>query len=184
MPLKLGGVALLLAVSATAHAQATSKPAAPPSAPSMSAEGKKFLQAWVGQWTSNDATMTSGDQKMQGSLKMNCESVSSGWGTLCRGTFDIKGQPPSAATFLMGWDIATGEGHMFEVADTAEVHDHAGKWVDDKTISLVRNGKSLDGKDETDDCRATWASARELKLACTGTQAGATVWTFTSTCRK
>jgi hypothetical protein len=30
-----------------------------------------------------DDHSTMGDQKMQGSLKMSCESVSSGWGTLC-----------------------------------------------------------------------------------------------------
>ena len=50
--------------------------------------------------------------------------------------------------------------------------------------SLVRQGKVLDGKMEKDACTATWVSASELKLDCTGTQAGATVWTFTSTSRK
>ena len=48
---------------------------------------------------------------------------------------------------------------MFEVADTAEVHDHSGKWTSDKSISLVRQGKTLDGKLEKDACTATWVSA-------------------------
>ena len=80
--------------------------------------------------------------------------------------------PPSESTFLMGWDIATGQAHMFEIADTAEVHDHSGKWIDGKSVSLVRQGKTLDGKLEKDACKATWVSPSEVKLDCTGTQGG------------
>ena len=150
----------------------------------MSAEGRKFLDGWIGTWTSNDTAYAMGGQTMKGSLKMTCQPVSAGWGTLCRGNLTAAGMPPSEATFLMAWDIATGEAHMFEVGDTAEVHDHAGKWIDAKSLSLVRQGKALDGKMEKDTCTATWPSASELKFDCVGTQAGQTVWTFTSTSRK
>ncbi len=178
---------LVLALAASVHAQEKggAKPAsAPPPAPKMTAEGKRFVEGWRGTWTSTDTTYTMGDQKMQGSLKMSCEGVSSGWGTLCKGVLNAAGMPPSEATFMMGWDIATGEAHMFEISDTAEVHDHSGKWINDKSVSLVRQGKSLDGKMEKDACNATWVTASELKLDCVGTQAGATVWTFTSTSKK
>ena len=176
---------LVLGIGATAHAQGKdAKAAAAPAPPTMTAEGKKFLAGWVGNWAANEATMTMGTQKMQGPLKMSCESVSAGWGTLCRGSFDIKGMPPSAGTFLMGWDIATGQAHMFEVMDTAEVHDHSGRWLNDKAVSLVRQGKNLEGKLEKDACTATWLSAAELKLECTGSVAGATAWTFSSAFRK
>jgi hypothetical protein len=180
----LGVLAFVVGLAAVAQAQGKDAKAAAPQAPAMTAEGKKFLAGWIGQWAASDATMTMGDQKLQGALKMGCESVSAGWGTLCKGTFDIKGMPPSAATFLMGWDIATGQGHMFEVADTGEVHDHSGKWTSDKAIALVRQGRNLEGKLEKDACTATWASAAELKLECTGTVAGATAWTFSATNRK
>jgi hypothetical protein len=185
MTRKLG--LLVLTLAASVHAQGTggAKPAAaPPTAPKMTAEGKRFLEGWLGTWKSTDTTYSMGDQKMQGSFTMSCESVSSGWGTLCKGALDFAGMPPSEGTFLMAWDIVTGRAHMFEVIDTSEVHDHSGKWINDKSASLVREGKALDGKMEKDDCTATWFSARELKLACTGTQAGATVWTFSSTCKK
>jgi hypothetical protein len=186
MPRRLGVLAFALAVLAAgvAGAQAKKEPAAPP-APTMSAEGKKFVQDWLGQWTSSDASLTAGAQKMQGPLRMSCESVSSGWGTLCKGSFELKGMPPSASTFLMGWDVATGTGHMFEISDTGELHDHSGKWAaDGKSITLVHEGKTPAGPQEKDSCTATWVSARELKFDCTGTQAGVTVWTFTSTSRK
>jgi hypothetical protein len=178
---------LVLALAASVHAQemaGAKPPSAPPPAPKMTAEGKKFVEGWRGTWTSTDTTYTMGDQKMQGSLKMSCESVSSGWGTLCKGAFNTAGLPLSEGTFLMGWDIATGEAHMFEITDAAEVHDHSGKWTSDKSVSLVRQGKTLDGKVEKDACTVTWVTASELKFDCVGTQAGATVWTFTSTSKK
>ena len=186
MPRRLGVLAFALAVLAASVARAQAKhkePAAPP-APTMSAEGQKFVQGWVGRWNSSDASLTTGAQKMQGALRMSCESVSSGWGTLCKGSFELKGMPASASTFLMGWDVATGTGHMFEIADTGEVHDHSGKWTDARSITLVHEGKTLAGPQEKDSCIATWVSARELKFDCTGTQAGVPVWTFTSTSRK
>ena len=177
----------VLACAAVAAAQdkGAAKPApAPPAPPKLSAEGKKFVEGWLGSWASNDTVYTMGTQKMPGSLKMSCESVSSGWGTLCKGTLNASGMPPSEATFLMAWDLATGTAHMFEVGDTGEVHDHSGKWTSDKSVSLVRSGKTLDGKLEKDSCTATWVSPSELKFDCVGTQAGATMWTFTSTSKK
>jgi hypothetical protein len=185
MTRKLGVLVLTLAASVHAQDKGAAKPAsAPPPAPKMTAEGRKFVEGWVGTWTSTDTTYAMGDQKMQGTLKMTCESVSSGWGTLCRAVMTSGGMPPSESTFLMGWDVATGQAHMFEIADTAEVHDHAGKWIDGRSVSLVRQGKTLDGKMEKDACTATWTSPGEVKLDCTGTQGGTTVWTFTSTCKK
>jgi hypothetical protein len=175
----------VLSLAASVHAQDKSAAkAVPPQALQMTAEGKKFVAGWRGAWTSTNTLYTMGDQKLPGSLKMNCESVSSGWGTLCKGVLNAQGMPPSEATFMMGWDIATGEAHMFELADSGEVHDHSGKWINDKSVTLVRQGKSLDGKLEKDACTATWVTASELKFDCTGTQAGATIWTFTSTSRK
>jgi hypothetical protein len=182
MTRRFGLLVLTLAASAFAQDKSPAKPA--PAPPQLTAEGKKFLQGWLGTWTSNDTVYTVGGQKMQGSLKMNCESVSSGWGALCKGTMTMSGMPPSEATFLMAWDIASGQAHMFEVGDTAEVHDHSGKWIDDKSVSLVRVGKALDGKMEKDSCTATWVSASEMKFDCVGTQAGKSVWTFTSTSKK
>ena len=147
-------------------------------------EGKKYLEGWIGNWTAKDATFTMGDQKMVGSLKNKCEKVSNGWGVVCKATFAFKGMPPMTNTFMMGWDLGTAEAHMFEVSDAGEVHNHSGKWTDDKSISLVHQGKTWEGKDEKDACTATWNSPKELKLDCTGTQGGATTWTFTSLNKK
>lgn len=180
----LAALLIVVGTGALAHAQAKDAKAAPPPAPTMSAEGKRFLAGWLGQWTAGNFAMTMGTEKMQGSLKMGCESVSAGWGTLCRGTLESPGAPPQAATLLFGWDIATGMGHMFEVMSSAEVHDHSGKWTDDKAITLAHQGKTLEGRMEKDSCTVTWRSASEIEFACTGTQAGATAWTMSMTLKK
>src|SRR5262245_2361967 len=133
---------LALMLAPAAYSQDAKSAAAAPPTPTMkmSAEGRKFLDGWVGNWNSSDTLLTMGTQKMPGSLKMACQSVSAGWGTLCKGTFNTPGMPPSEATFLMAWDLATAEAHMFEVADTGEVHDHSGNWINAKSVSLVRQG--------------------------------------------
>jgi len=178
-------VLLVVALAPVVHSQEKARPAeAPPPAPKMSAEGRKFLDGWIGTWNAADMAFTMGGQTMKGSFKLDCQKVSAGWGTLCKGTFNTAGMPPSEGTMLMAWDIATGEAHMFEVMDTGEVHDHSGKWTSDKSVSLLRQGKTLDGKMEKDACTATWPTASELKFDCTGTQGGATVWSLTSTARK
>jgi hypothetical protein len=167
-----------------ALAAATTVAAQENMAPQQTAEGKRFVEGFLGTWTATDVSLSAGGNTMTGTMKIQCEAVSSGWGTLCRSTTNLAGMPPSEATYLMAWDIATGEAHMFEVSDSAEVHDHSGKWIDGKSVSLVREGKARDGKEEKDDCTATWLSARELKFDCTGTQAGTKVWTFTATSKK
>ena len=122
---------------------------------------------------------------MSRTVKMTCEKVSGGWGALCRGTGEFKGMPKQEMTFLYAWDMATGEAHMFEVASTGEVHNHVGKLLDGgKGVSLIHEGKNLEGKVEKDDCTMTWPSPKEKKIACAGTQAGATVWTFGASCKK
>jgi hypothetical protein len=179
------GIVVMFAAGA-AYAQAKAEPAAaPPAAPKMSPEGQKFIDGWVGNWTSKDATFTpAGAEAMKGTLKVNCEKVSGGWGSLCKAKFMFKGMPPMNNTFLLGWNLGTGEATMFEVSDAGEVHQHTGKWNDDKSVSLVHQGKTPAGPEEKDACTASWPSPRELKFDCTGTQGATTVWTFTSTARK
>lgn len=190
MVIRLNAMVGLVVVFAAGSALAQEKKAAEPPAAAgppvakMSPEGRKYIDGWLGKWSSSDATLTAGDQKMTGGLKVDCEKVSSGWGTLCRATFSFKGMPPMTNTFLMGWDLGTQEAHMFEVSDAGEVHNHAGKWTDDKSVSLVHQGKTFEGKDEKDACTATWASAKEMKLECVGTQGAATMWTFSANSKK
>ena len=159
--------------------------AAMPAMPTMPPEGKKWIEGWLGNWKSADTTMTMGDKTMKGKMDMKCEKVSDGWGTLCRGKVDMgKEMPAQQLAVLFGWNIGEGMATMFEVTNMAEVHNHTGKWTDDKTITVTHEGKTAEGKVEKDAFTATWNSPKELAIKAEGTSGGATVWTMTATAKK
>jgi hypothetical protein len=168
----------------TSLASATSPTPAGPPTPVLSPEGKRWVQGLLGWWRSNDAAMQMGEQKMNGKMTMACDKTSGGWAAICKGKFTVKGMPTQEMTVLLGWDSAAETAHMFEVANTGETHNHAGKWIDDKTISLVHSGKNLQGKEEVDTLTFNWVSPRELKVSGEGKQGTNTAWSFTSTMKK
>ena len=161
------------------------KAAAAPASPTLPAEGKKLVDGFVGNWSSKDTTMTMGGNAIKGKMSMKCEKAAKGWGTVCKAKFDMgKNMPKDESVFVYAWDMAAGEGHMLEVASSGEVHDHVGKWADDKSITLVRTGKNLDGKEEVDSVTFTWVSPKEIAMKGEGTVAGAVAWSMTSTAKK
>ncbi len=169
-------IGFVLSLSLPAFAQA-------PAQPKMSPEGRKLLDGTLGNWTMKDAVFKLGDQVMKGKLTMKCEKAVNGWATVCKSKADF-GQMKFEGLYTFAWDIATGEGHMLEVEDSPTVHDHAGKWSDDKSISLVRTGKNMEGKDETDTVTLTWMSPKEITFAATGKSGATTNWTFNATMKK
>jgi hypothetical protein len=201
-------VAAVLAVSAVAFAAEPAKPAepakkeagkpaepakaaepakkdAPPAPPVLPAEGKKWVEGFLGNWKAADAVLTMGDKSMKGKLTMKCDKTSNGWGTLCTGKGDMgKEMPPMNVTFLYGWNIGENEATMFEVTDAAEVHFHHGKWIDDKSATVTHEGKTAEGKMEKDAVTYTWSSPKEFVFKAEGTSGGQTVWTFTATMKK
>lgn len=187
----------LLAVSALVISTlgvAQTSPKAPPAAtkekmampppPTMTAEGKKFLEAMVGNWVFNDVVMKMGDHEMKGTFTLKCEKAALGWITECRGVQEMKGEPKVEAIYLMTWDVVTGEGHMLEADSMGSVHNHAGKWTDDKTITMVHTGKNLEGKEETDTITFTYVSPREMTMKADGKSGTTTNWTVTASGKK
>jgi hypothetical protein len=174
-------LAIVAVLATSAHAGDKAASAQTPEGPRMTEPGRKFVDAWLGRWSASDVALTMGGQTMRGSIEMSCESVASGWGALCTRKAAIAGLPPWTAVFLVGWNIGTGEGHLFEVSEAADVNDLAGAWAADGTITLTRDGKSLEGQQERIACRLAWPSAATSTVACTSTQSGATAWTFSYT---
>ena len=150
----------------------------------MSPEGKKLIEGMLGNWTMKEVAFKMGGQDMKGKLAMKCEKAVNGWATLCKSNADFGKAMKFAGLYTFAWDIATGEGHMLDVEDSPTVHDHAGKWSDDKTISLVRVGKNMEGKVETDTVTLTWVSPKEVTFAAIGKSGATTNWTFNGTMKK
>ncbi len=172
--------------SATAQskAAASAPTPAPPAPPKMSPEGKKLLEGMLGNWTMKEAAFKMGEQDMKGKMTMRCEKAVNGWATVCKGKMDFGKAMKAEGLYTFAWDINTGEGHMFEVENSPTVHNHVGKWSDDKTISLVRTGKNVEGKDETDTVTFTWVSPKEVTFAATGKSGPTTNWIFNATMKK
>jgi hypothetical protein len=160
------------------------KAAGAPQGPTMTPEGKRWVESLLGKWTDKATTLQMGENRITGKMTMACEKTSGGWGANCKGRFEAKGMPAQEISMLLGWDLAEATAHMFEVANTGEVHDHSGKWTDDKTISLVRNGKNIQGKEEVDTVTFAWASPKALKVSGEGKQDGAVAWSFSSDMKK
>ena len=174
--------------AAPAPAKDKAAPAAPATAPAaplvMTAEGKKFIESSLGNWTMKDATLSMGSQQMKGKFSMECEKAAGGWAALCKGKQDFGKDMKAEGVYLMAWDVVAGEGHMFEVESMGNVHNHVGKWVDDKSITLVHVGKNAQGVEETDTVTLTWVSPKEIVFKANG-KSGATVnWTFVGTMKK
>lgn len=187
--------AVCLSTSAFAQGAPKAAPAAkekasPPGAaampaPTMTPEGKKFLEMVVGNWSFKDGVMKMGDQEMKGLFTLKCEKAVMGWAVECKGTQDMgKSMPKIEGLYVMAWDVVTNEGHMLEVESMGNVHDHVGKWADDKNITLTRNGKNLEGKEESDAVTLTFTSPREMMFKAEGKSGTTTNWTFMGTGKK
>lgn len=191
--MKLALAVAVFVTSFTAFAQGKAAPTAPspnkPPAempmPQMPVEGKKWLEGHLGKWKSKDVMMTMGDKTMKGTMDLDCEKTSSGWGTLCKGKMDLgKDMPPQEVTFLMGWNIGDGEATMFEVTNMGEVHHHKGAWTDANSITVTHEGKTPEGKMEKDAATFTWKSPKEIAIMAVGTSGTTTNWKMTATAKK
>jgi hypothetical protein len=168
-----------------ADAKAGAKADAPPAMPVLPPEGKRWVESPLGKWKSNDMQLTlGGGAAMAGKITMNCDKAAGGWAATCHGKFEVKGMPAQEAIFTMGWAIGEGQAHMHEMTNYGDVHDHKGKWTDDKTITVVQVGKNAEGKEETDNLTFVFNSPRELVMKGEGTVGGAQQWTINATLKK
>ena len=153
--------------------------------PTLPAEGKRLVEGVLGSWKSTDVVLTMGDKAMKGKMTMACEKASEGWAALCKAKFDMgKELPVQQAIFLFGWELGTKSGHMFEVSNMADCHNHVGTWSDDKTIVLVHDGKNYEGKSEKDTLTFTWSSAKQIAVKAEGSMDGTIGWTMVGTMSK
>lgn len=176
----------VLAQANPAPADAADQPTAAPwrAVPKLSPEGKRFLEGFRGKWKSNAVKLTFGDRDVPGKMRLDCTRSSGGWATLCKASFTAAGFRPEEDTYLLGWDLDKKQGHLFEVTSAAEVHDHAGAWTDEKTITLVHRGKSADGQEEDASLTFNFASASRLDVKGVGKVGGKTTWTMSASFRK
>lgn len=178
--------ALVVSLSAlAADAPAKDAKAAAPAAPAMTPEGKKLLEGMIGKWTMKDAVFSMGGKEMKCKMTMDCAKSAAGWGTTCKGVQDCgKEMPKVEGLYTFAWDVVSGEGHMLEVESMGNVHNHVGKWSDDKTIVLTHSGKNMEGKDESDVVTMTWNSPKEIAFKAEGKSGETVNWSVNGVSKK
>jgi hypothetical protein len=178
----IAAVALCAAHAAPAKDQ-TGSAAAPTQPPKLPPEGARWVNTFVGHFHSSDVVFTQGDKTMKGSMDLRCTHAAAGWAATCTGLMSFGKGAKNSLALLYGWDVAAGSAHMFEVNSNGEVHDHAGKWTDDKTITVVHQGKTADGKAEEDGLTFAWQGKKVLVTG-KGSADGAQTWSFSGTFSK
>lgn len=155
-----------------------------PPKPMMSAEGKKYLEGMIGRWKGSNIKMKMGDQENSGSLTMFCSKATVGWAVTCKGQMRMKKMPVQEMALLLGYDNANKTAHMFEVTNFGEVHDHAGSWDEDGSITLTHTGKNAEGKEESDAMTFKWTNKKMITFTGKGESEGAQIWSMEGSIKK
>jgi hypothetical protein len=124
---------VLLAVLLPGAGRAQQAPAAPPQA-ARSLEIARTAQALVGRWTGS-MTATTPQRTETFPWSIECRPVALGGGAACtmEGTASIG---PLAQSCLLAYDPEGKAVHLMCVTSMGEVHDHKGRWTDDRTLAF------------------------------------------------
>jgi hypothetical protein len=132
MALKLFPALILLVVSALGQKQ--DMPGKPPHA-SPPPEVAKTVEAINGTWLGKMTAKVAAFPPEEFDWTMSCRVVASGAGAACTnaGKASIGSMAESC---LLAYDPEGKAVHYMCVTSMGEVHDHKGKWIDDKTIEF------------------------------------------------
>lgn len=128
----LSAIVAILALSLSGITNAQEEP---PAMPDMA----RKLQVFAGDYEGT-ISMTQGEMKSEGKVMHINKSIADGWGVEIREVCEIKDMQTYRALNIFGYDMGTGLTHLYTVDNYADVHDHVGKWADDKTLNLEHNG--------------------------------------------
>jgi hypothetical protein len=145
-------------------------------------EVKKIVDALSGKWAT-DAEMTMpGAKPEKAKLSMECKKIALGAGVSC----SMEGKTsmgPMAETCMIAHDPEGSGVHMMCVTSMGEVHDHKGKWKDDKTLEFEPLKATMEGKPITETVVMTMADAKTVSMTSTTTTANGDM-VFSSTSKK
>ena len=152
---------------------------APPAPPP---EVKKTTDTFTGKWV-GEATVDMGDGKPEKiKTAFDCKKVALGAGVSC--SMAAKGSMgPMEQNCLVGFDPEGTGVHLMCITSMGEVHDHKGKWSDDKTVTFDSLTADMGGKSATEDLTIAFADPKTMTVTSITTQ-GDTKLTFTFSGKK
>lgn len=106
-----------------------------------------------------------------------------GQGIQTRLTGELPGLGPVDESDLWGYDPGADLVHMFSITSFGDVHDHAGRWTDERTLALQWRGVR-EGQEAIEEISITLPSGGEMHVRSTMTVGGQPAGAFEATFRK
>jgi len=133
----------------------------------------ELLDRLVGDWTVELTGKVPDGTSLQGKGTVRAIELSLGRGIRTEMKLDVPGMGAYDEDDLWGFDQWQKEIHLFSITSTGAVHDHSGKWNDDKTLELHWEGL-YEGKPATEDVVLTWVTDDEIRVHEVDTSGGQT----------
>jgi hypothetical protein len=154
-----------------------------PPQPSPPPEVRKTVEAMAGEWTGEMTADISGSPPETFPWPMSCRSVALGMGAAC--TMEGKASiGPLAQTCLVAYAADTRALHLMCVTSMGEVHDHAGRWTDEKTVEFETLRGELLGQAMTETIRWRFPDATRFESESVVAMANGPTMRFRYTARR
>ena len=133
------------------------------------------IASMVGVWK-GAATLTTGPDKANVKVAMNCQPAAGDWGVQCQVHFTgLPGGGVYQETDLFGYEPGTKKFHWFSVTNMGETHDHVSDGLKGNLIEFVHTGVQ-EGKPLKEVIRMTFSdNCRQFDVRVETTLAGQVV---------
>jgi len=129
----------------------------------MKAEELELLGRLVGDWTVDLTAKMPNGTLLRGKGTVRASELTMDRGIRTEMRLDAEGMGAYHEDDLWGYDQWEKKIHFYSVTSTGAVHDHSGKWKDDKTLELHWEGL-YEGKPTTEDVVLRWAADGEIRV--------------------
>jgi len=121
----------------------------------------RLIKKLVGKWDGEIKIKLPDGSTLEGKGVLNAQEIVSGFGVRTEMQFGIEGLGKYEEQDLWGYQRWEKKLHMFSITTTAAVHDHAGKWEDENTLTFSWKGLN-EGKPSGEELRIKWVSPTEI----------------------
>lgn len=133
-----------------------------PSQPAPPPQVKQTVDAVAGHWVGSMTAVLPGPASDQFPWEMTCKTVARGSGAACAmtGTASIG---PIEEACLVAYDPEGKAVHFMCVTSMREVHDHKGRWTNDREIQFEPYKTSMAGQPVTEDVTFAFPNPNRIK---------------------
>ena len=149
-------LALILALTCVSQTPPTPNQAEPP------LQVKQTVDAVAGRWVGSMIAVLPGPASDQFPWEMTCKTVALGSGVACSMT-GIASIGPIEEACLLAYDPEGKAIHFMCVTSMREVHDHKGRWTNDREIQFEPYKTSMGGQPVTEDVTFTFPNPDHIK---------------------